>query len=199
MKYLFPCMAYMIMMILLPAGSYADSISCDGGIVSTGDTSVELIMKCGQPEWKDSRTEEIVERLDKGFRRTTLITIEDWTYNFGEAQFLRIVTLRNGVIAGIRTGQRGTGKEQASSDGACGDRVISVGDTRTDILIKCGEPLYKNSHHEELKERFDDTSVRTVVVTVEEWTYNFGPQRFLRVITFRNGAVVDIRTGGYGR
>jgi hypothetical protein len=184
---------------LIPLQAHADSISCDGGIVSSGDTSVELIMKCGQPEWKDSRTEKIVDKSDKDVKRKTYITIEEWTYNFGPQQFMRIVTIRNGVIAGIRTGTYGTLEGSDAPGPACEDSIISVGDTKTDILVKCGEPYYKRSHQEELKERFDDSSSRTVVVTVEEWTYNFGPQRFMRVLTFRNGMVVDIRTAGYGR
>ncbi|HEY6012184.1 MAG TPA: DUF2845 domain-containing protein [Nitrospirota bacterium] len=36
-------------------------------------------------------------------------------------------------------------------------------------------------------------------MTIEEWTYDFGPNRFMRIITFRNNTVSDIRTGGYGR
>jgi hypothetical protein len=74
-----------------------------------------------------------------------------------------------------------------------------VGDSKADILIKCGEPFYKDAHQEELKERLPDSGTRTIIVTVEEWTYNFGPQRFMRIITFRNGQVVNIRTGGYVR
>lgn len=35
-------------------------------------------------------------------------------------------------------------------------------------------------------------------ITVEEWTYNFGPDKFIRIFTFRNGKLVDIRTGGHG-
>lgn len=189
----------LLLVCLLPMRSYAGMFSCDGGVVSSGDSAVDLIMKCGQPQWKDSHTEEIVDRSDRDARHKTYITVEDWTYNPGENQFLRIVTLRNGVITGIRTGQRAPAKDQAPPGPACGDRVISVGDTKTDILIKCGEPIYKNSHQEELRERFEDSSSRTIAVTVEEWTYNFGPQRFLRIITFRNGVVVDIRTGNYGR
>ena len=188
-----------LLIFLLPAWAFADSISCDGGIVSNGDTAVDLLMKCGQPEWKDTHTEEIGDTLNKDTRRKTQITVEEWTYNFGAYQFLRVVTLRNGVIAGIRTGQYGTSRGSDAPGPACGDRIISVGDTKADILIKCGEPFYKSSHEEELKERFDDASSRKVIVTVEEWTYNFGPQQFMRVITFRNGTVVDIRTGGYGR
>ncbi|MHB8844845.1 MAG: DUF2845 domain-containing protein [Nitrospirota bacterium] len=197
MKALFLSMSCMV--LLLPVWSYADTISCEGGIVATGDTAVDLIMKCGQPEGKDSHTEKIVASPDRDTKLKTLITVEDWTYNFGEEQFLRIVTLRNGVITGIRTGQRGAAKDRALPGPACSDRVISVGDSKTDILIRCGEPFFTTSHQETVKERFGDASSRTVMVTVEEWTYNFGPQRFMRVITFRNGTVADIRTGGYGR
>lgn len=188
-----------LMMCLLPTLSYGDSFSCDGGIVSSGDAAVGLIMKCGQPEWKESRTEEIIDTSDKDVKRKTYITVEEWTYDFGPQQFLRIVTLRNGVIAGIRTGRYGASKDGDAPGPACGGRVISIGDTKADILIKCGEPFSKSSHQEELKERLDDSSSRKVITIVEEWTYNFGPQRFMRVITFRNGTVVDIRTAGYGR
>jgi hypothetical protein len=40
--------------------------------------------------------------------------------------------------------------------------------------------------------------VLKVSVKVEEWTYNSGPDRFLRIFSFRNGTITDIRTGGYG-
>lgn len=189
----------LLLTFLSPLPVRADSLSCDGGIVSDGDSAVDLIMKCGQPAWKDSHPEEIVDALDRNFKRKIMVSVEEWTYDFGPQQFLRIITLRNGVISSIRSGQYGTGKEQAQPGPGCGDRVISVGDSKADILIKCGEPLYKESHQEELKERFEGSGSRTVTVTVEEWTYNFGPQRFTRIITFRNGQVVDIRTGGYGR
>lgn len=184
---------------LLPLHAHADSISCDGGIVSSGDAAVELMLKCGKPEWKDLHQEEITDRINPNLKQRTYVTVEEWTYNFGPQQFLRIVTLRNGVVAGIRTGQYGKAKGSDVPGPACGDRVLSVGDSKTDILIKCGEPFYKSSHQEEFKEHFDDSSSRKVIVIVEEWTYNFGPQQFMRVITLRNGTVVNIRTGDYGR
>jgi hypothetical protein len=187
-----------LLSFLFPIQSYADSISCDGGIVSNGDAVVELMLKCGKPEWKELHQEEITDQINPNLKQRTYITVEEWTYNFGPQQFLRIVTLRNGVVAGIRIGQYGRTKGSDVPGPACGDRVLSVGDSKTDILIKCGEPYYKSSHQEEFKERFDDSSSRKVIVNVEEWTYNFGPQQFMRVITFRNGTVVDIRTGVYG-
>ena len=184
---------------LIPFQARADSISCDGGIVSSGQSAVDLIMKCGQPEWKESHQEESTDMLYPYLKQRTYITVEEWTYNFGPQQFLRIVTLMNGVVTGVRTGQYGTSRDRSAPGPACGGRVLSVGDTKVDILIKCGEPFHKSSHQEELKEHLDDSGSRTVIVTVEEWTYNFGPQQFMRVITFRNGTVMNIRTAGYGR
>lgn len=35
-------------------------------------------------------------------------------------------------------------------------------------------------------------------VDVEEWTYNFGPSRFIRTLIFRNDRLVLITDGGYG-
>ena len=188
-----------LILSLFPAWSYADSISCDGGIVSSGDPAVELLMKCGNPEWKESRQEEITDLINPNLKQRTYITVDEWTYNYGPEQFMRIITLRNGVITRINTGKYGTSKDREAPGPACGGRIISVGDSKADILIMCGEPLFATSYQEELKERLDDSRSRTVIITVEEWTYNFGPQQFMRVVTLRNGKVVDIRTGGYGR
>ncbi|WP_082048073.1 DUF2845 domain-containing protein [Geoalkalibacter ferrihydriticus] len=33
---------------------------------------------------------------------------------------------------------------------------------------------------------------------VDEWTYNFGPRRFLLHLIFENGRLRQIETGGYG-
>lgn len=197
-------MRFLSLVIILPlivcaTQAAADSISCDGGIVSSGNSAADLLIKCGRPEWKDSRTEEIVDEINRDMRNRTYVTVEDWTYNFGTNQFLRIVTLRNGVVSRIRTGGYGAPKDREPPGPGCGDRVISTGDTKADVRIRCGEPFYKDAHQEELKQWFDGIGSRSVMVTVEEWTYNFGPQRFMRVITFRNGTVVEVRTGGYGR
>jgi hypothetical protein len=103
------------------------------------------------------------------------------------------------VVAGVKTGDYGTPKDKGPAGPECDGRIISTGDTKSDVLTKCGEPFYRTSHEEELRQDLNDTANRKVIVTVEEWTYNFGPQRFLRIVTFRNSKVIDIRTGGYGK
>ena len=182
-----------------PTWSHASSISCAGGIISTGDSVVDLLIKCGEPAWKESHHEEFTDRLAPDLKHRTYVTVEQWTYDFGPQQLLRIVTIKNGVVAGVRTGREyGQPKDREPPGPECGDRIISRGESKGEVLAKCGEPFYRTSHDEELWEPMGATGSRRVAVTVEEWTYNFGPQRFMRIITFRNGRVVDVRTGNYG-
>ncbi|MDW7709770.1 MAG: DUF2845 domain-containing protein [Deferrisomatales bacterium] len=87
----------------------------------------------------------------------------------------------------------------------CAGRIVSTGDRRIEVLGKCGEPSWREERLVETAERhFLDTpdrallDERRVVSTVEEWVYNFGPSRLLYFLTFQDGRLTDVRTGGYG-
>lgn len=193
-------LAILPLICLLPLQAFAESLSCSNGIVSVGDAVIDLVMKCGQPDWKEAHQEELTNMFAPGVKQRTYVTVEQWTYNFGPQQLLRIVTTRNGAVSEVRTGQYGpaaAGRIPGQPD--CSELIISVGDSKGEVLAKCGKPFYRTSRDEDVQDRFDGTSFRKVVVTVEEWTYNFGPQRFMRIVTFRNGEVVDVKTGNYGR
>ncbi|RPI38513.1 MAG: DUF2845 domain-containing protein [Nitrospiraceae bacterium] len=75
----------------------------------------------------------------------------------------------------------------------CGDNLVDVGDRKIDVLAKCGEPVVIDEWYEE--ESFRRSSVS---IHVEEWTYNFGPTRFIYFLKFKNGQLVEIRTGDHG-
>ena len=182
---------------LLIAGASPAEYRCEGKVISVGDTSGELLMKCGEPDWKQSHTEEIIDTRDKDRRLRILITVEEWTYNLGPDRFMRIYRLQNGRVVDILLGGYGFAKEETNQF-QCSAQNVSVGDTAADVLSKCGEPIAKNEHEETTSERLDDGTVRKVYITVAEWTYNFGPDKFIRIITFRNGTVVNIQSGGRG-
>ncbi len=189
----------LVLMLAVPHSDlFASTLSCAGGIVSVGDSRVDLLAKCGEPDHKESHEEAVSERLDPGVRQKTYITVEDWTYNYGPTQFMRIVTLRNGKVSHIEAGNYGYTKGAKPSERECSEQIISRGDTTADVTAKCGAPSWKDVHQEEFKERLDSGLYRTVTVNVEEWTYNLGPNRFVRILTFRNGKLTDIRTGSYG-
>lgn len=95
----------------------------------------------------------------------------------------------------------------------CGSYVVDVGSPRAEVRAKCGAPsdIYERTEYryadDTLRQRILDgravteellQSGRVVPVQIEEWTYNFGPSRFVRYLTFENGRLKRIETGSYG-
>ena len=192
-------LCFTIMIVTAPSAVvHAATLDCAGGIISVGDSRVELLSKCGEPDAKESHEEELSLRPDHKTKHKLSITVDEWTYDFGPERFMRIVTLKNGKIADVRSGNYGRGSQAKPDQRECGEQVISIGDTKTDVVAKCGEPTWKDSRQEEMKERLESGVTRSIFLNVEEWTYNLGPNRFVRIFTFKNGRLTDSRTGGYG-
>jgi hypothetical protein len=76
--------------------SSARTIRCGTEIVSVGDPTIELLQKCGEPDLK-----ELI--------KTNGFIIEKWTYNCGSARFMRILTLKGGIVQRIEVADYGTG------------------------------------------------------------------------------------------
>jgi hypothetical protein len=190
---------FLIVLLSAPFGSaHAATLDCEGGIISAGDSRMDLLMKCGEPDGKESHDEELVDRPDLGTRRKLFIAVEEWTYNFGPAKFMRIVTLKNGTVSNIHSGKYGYSKDTKPEQRECGEQIVTIGDSKSEVIAKCGEPAGKDFQQEELKKKLDSGQERSVFVTIEEWTYNLGPNRFVRILIFRNGKLTEIKTGGYG-
>ena len=62
----------------------------------------------------------------------------------------------------------------------CPGGIISVGDTRFEVVEKCGEPT-----------RVEDNG--------DIFIYDYGPTEFVRYITFVEDKVERIQMGGYGK
>lgn len=84
----------------------------------------------------------------------------------------------------------------------CGTHLVADGATKATVLMKCGEPLSKESRTEttETKSKDGDTSTKTITQkNIEEWTYNFGPNRLMQVVRFENGVLTDVQSTTHGR
>ena len=88
----------------------------------------------------------------------------------------------------------------------CGNQLASEGSSRSDVLMRCGDPMSIETRRETVGEQTNTQNkqggtrtTHTVEKTTEEWTYNFGPHRLMQVAVFENGRLVDVRSGGYGR
>jgi hypothetical protein len=86
----------------------------------------------------------------------------------------------------------------------CGNRIVTEGDSRIDVLARCGRP--SDVVTSSLQRRRHDfyRGYRTYIadgyedLPVEYWTYNLGPNRLMQRLRFVDGIVVDIETLGYG-
>ena len=107
----------------------------------------------------------------------------------------------------------------AETNMRCGSKLISVGNTKAEVLLKCGEPMLKESvGQKEDSKRIDipltsetDTvengpsgnsrdiaivrSRESVTKNIDQWTYNQGTGKFLKILIFEGGELVAIDNG----
>lgn len=85
----------------------------------------------------------------------------------------------------------------------CEGRHVSPGDTKVDLLGKCGEPTAREERVEDKQtatmEKSSQTGeARRVTEVVETWVYDLGPQRFVQYVTLAGGKVRTVKSGDYG-
>jgi hypothetical protein len=177
----------------------ADSMRCGSRLVATGDSAAKLLGVCGEPALRDAW------QAPGGYGLGTLAEVEEWTYNFGPQQLLRLVRLRQGRIERIEAegyGFHASGRRDCSPSTA-----IARGMSKYRLLTHCGEPLTRIVSHRLLRRPpryygggFGYHAGDHVLEAVhrEEWTYNFGSSKLMRLVTLDNGVVSDVRTGERG-
>jgi hypothetical protein len=87
----------------------------------------------------------------------------------------------------------------------CGNKLVSKGDSRTEVAAKCGEPTEVSTQRSVYRRPVIWSHGRPyyvgqdfIEIPVESWVYNLGPHKFMRRVIFEDGMVADIETLGYG-
>lgn len=81
----------------------AHAFRCGAEIVGRWDSSVSVLVKCGQPFQKDFVNEKINGRHQY---------VERWFYNCGDNDFIYALSVLNGVIVKEDSINRGSGRSQ---------------------------------------------------------------------------------------
>ena len=81
---------------------------------------------------------------------------------------------------------------QSSDSIRCGSRIVSVEARAADVLAACGEPDFRDVFS------YDARGGPGTVSDSEQWTYNFGRNQLLQVLTLRHGRLTNIENDGYG-
>jgi len=127
----------------------------------------------------------------------------------GGSQMRHMIT-RLGLAFGALAGVAVAASAHADGSLRCKTRLISPGAAAYEVRSVCGTP-------DDTQSRTESRTIRravsvpcatgycsamvdeTVTVNVEEWIYDFGPQRFIQFLTFESGKLINVRSGGYGK
>lgn len=93
----------------------------------------------------------------------------------------------------------------------CGNSLVTTNDTIAEVIAKCGPPFDHRVSSQEVSGTYGGVSsgyrqgYRTyqgtytgVVKNIDALTYNCGEGTIIHILTFRDGKLQEIRTGGRG-
>ena len=194
-----PLVAAIALLALAPMAVAGDSMRCGSRIVTVEAHAADVLAACGQPDFRD------VFSYPGPRTPGEVADAEQWTYNFGSNQLLQVLRLRNGRLVDIRSDGYGFPR---GARGACRSEEIVEGQSKYRLLASCGEPLTRRTvgYVTALRPRYQRrhggfTTSRgdyPVEVFREEWVFNFGANRFLKVVTIEDGAVANVENGDRG-
>lgn len=174
----------------------AGSIRCDGRIIQEGALEVEVLGACGEPAYRDAW----VQRAAYG--NVYVTDAEEWYYNFGSNQLLRVLRLRNGRLVNIDSDGYGFDNPPQPP---CNPLDIVPGLSKFRLALSCGAPASRKAmsvfaplHPGGGPDAYYGAGPAVVPVYREQWVYNFGSSYLLRIVTLENGRVSDVQNGNRG-
>ncbi len=75
--------------------------NCDARMGYSGMSAGEVVARCGEPQWRRSSNDTVVQRPGQGLERWRDERREAWTYDFGDGQLLRTLHLVNGRVTAV--------------------------------------------------------------------------------------------------
>ena len=190
-------LAVALLQLAMPAAA-GDSMRCGSRLVAVEARAAELLSICGEPAYRDVWS---AQALAPG----AVAEQEEWTYNFGPQQLLRVVRLRNARVVDIASDGYGFAEPDPEHRRCTPEQVVE-GISKYRLLMACGAPLTRSVSPLFLQVqpgyrpygRPPPFGGPVLQVFREEWVYDFGPNLFMRVLTLENGRVVQIENGVRG-
>lgn len=90
---------------------------CGSGVVNIGDAKSKVLIECGAPTYKEKvgvaeKTYPGGDYSKRHAKARKVKTVEQWTYNCGESDFIYVLTFEGGKLVKEETVGRGKGKSQ---------------------------------------------------------------------------------------
>ncbi len=190
------CICAALLLGICVSAQASETMRCGNRLVSVGDTKAEVVARCGTPAWRDRWTEKLIADFGEAAEQRISTARELWLYNFGPREFVRLLTFENGRLVNVDTGEHGYLEGKTAT--RCDVNLLPDGLTQIEVLQRCGQPFFTDSRTQENLYSIDEHTRRLIEQRVDEWTYNLGPNHFMRILVFENGRLVDTRTVGRG-
>lgn len=175
----------LIFTAMLPASASA-AFRCGTSLVDEGDWPVEVEERCGEPDYVAIYPSAVLPGIG------VVREVEHWYYNPGPQGFIRRLEFRDGVLRNEHSLGYGFAGD---NDGHCSVARLQQGTTEFELVARCGEPVSKRVTWQSLSPRRQHGYTGAqALVPVEEWLYEFGDNRFRRIITLQNGRITQVET-----
>ena len=173
-----------LLAVAAPAAEAA--LRCGNRLVDEGDREFQVRERCGDPFWIEQWVR--IEVLDRGqpFERQREVESSTWTFNFGPRALMQQLTFVDGVLQRIES--LGYGVAEIGTN--CPFDRDLAGMSSGELVARCGEPAERRRSRDTVVLRPGPRLESWRDPRREEWVYDFGEDRLLRVLDLEHGRVV---------
>jgi hypothetical protein len=174
--------------VLLLFSPSAFALRCGTRIVTEGTQDFQVRDRCGDPFYADTYISLEVFGAYGPIEQQREVQYDVWYYNFGPRDLMRRFVFRDGVL--VREETLGYGVNEIGGD--CNPSRDYTGVSVGELIARCGEPASRRRAYDTIVRRPVPGYERWRDQRREEWIYDFGEDRFLRLFELVDGRVVNI-------
>lgn len=178
--------------LLLALAAPAQALRCGTRVIDDGDRDFAVRERCGEPFYVDQFTSVSVRGADGPVETQVEDVYDVWYYNFGPRKLMVRLLFLNGRLQREET----LGYGVTALGDSCNLDSLSAGTSAGEIIAYCGQPASRRNQRRANVNRDNFGNERYTAVRVEEWTYDLGESRLLRVLTIQNGRLQSVSAEG---
>jgi len=177
-------------LLLLGATAQAQSLRCGNRVVNTGDRDFAVRERCGDPYYTEQSYALDIRGANGPLEVQDETVYDVWYYNFGPRRLMVRLLFRDGRL----TRQENLGYGVASIGEDCNLDTMRSGTPVGEVVAHCGEPASRNAQNRNVVRRDGNGHERYTLLRHEEWIYDLGEDRLLRVLSIDDGRLTGVGT-----
>jgi hypothetical protein len=180
----------LLVLVFLLAAPTAHAMRCGSRLVTDGAQDFQVRDRCGDPFWTDRYTRVEVFGANSAVEYQREVQIDVWYYNFGPRQLMRRLVFRDGLLQREET--LGYGVNEIGAD--CNPNRLLDGLSAGELFARCGEPASRRTQFDTIVRRPVPGLERWRDQRREDWIYDFGDRRNLRIVRLLDGRVDSVES-----